>query len=180
MRRHGFTLILMLAAIASSGAAQKTAAKPETCEPEKLDRNWTVSAPVYRSCEVEREATLLGTAPAPNWDPSSARSCNLAVVEFVVDTLGVPEDRGARVVSTTTPSLANAVLRSIPQRRYSVATKDGHAVRQAIRDSITVEVVGGTLEVSEPMTQGRLIWDYSYVSRVPARAPSHCKPWPKP
>ena len=176
MHRHGLTIIMMLVAIARPGGAQQTAVRQETCEPGKLDRNWTASAPVYRSCEVEREATLLGTAPAPNWNPSSARACNLAVVEFVVDTLGVPEARGARVVSTTTPTLANAVLRSIPQRRYSVATKDGHAVRQAIHDSITVEVVGGTLEVNEPVTQGRLIWDYSYVSRVPARTPSRCKP----
>lgn len=177
MRRHGFTFVLMIVAIARSGSAQPTATRRETCEPQKLDRKWTVSAPVYRSCEVEREATLLGTAPAPNWNPSSARSCNLAVVEFVVDTLGIPEERGARVVSTTTPSLASAVLISIPQRRYSAATKDGHAVRQAIRDSITVEAVGGMLVGSEPQTVGRLAGDTTYISRVPTQSrASRCKP----
>jgi len=178
MRRHGFTLVLMLVAVASSGGAQQAAAPPVTCEPAKFNKAWTAQAPVYRSCEVEREATLIGTAPALNWNPSGpVRGCSVAVLEFVVDTLGVPEERGARVVRTTATSLAGAVLRSIPGRRYTVATKDGHGVRQVIRDSIAVSAVGGSLVGSETMMVGPLAADSTSISRIPARRPeSRCKP----
>ena len=135
MRQYSSVLALLLLAAACFGGAPNTATSAKSCEPTELDRRWTVSAPVYRSCEVDREAKPMGTAPTIKWmPPASTDRCNTALVEFVVDTMGVPEAQGARVVRATNPQFGLLQLQSVVARRYSAATKAGVAVRQVVRE----------------------------------------------
>ena len=75
------------------------------------------------------------------------------MVEFVVDSLGVPEVRTARVVRATDQGLATALMATLSARRYSAATKDGHAVRQVVRESSVVVAIR-TVTVSSGRGQG--------------------------
>jgi len=135
-------VLALVVGAACSGGVAKTAAEPRSCEPKELDAAWTAPAPVYRSCEVATPARQLGTPPRPDWTPPRPpQACNTALVEFVVDTLGVPEPMGARIVRATDSGLASALLASVPGRRYTPARTRDHAVRQVVRESYVLSVV---------------------------------------
>jgi len=83
----------------------------------------------------------MGAVPAIKWTPPvNTDRCNTALVEFVVDTMGVPEAPGARIVSATNPEFGLLLLKSVPARRYSAATKAGTAVRQVVREPVMMLV----------------------------------------
>lgn len=154
MHRPAVAFVMLLVVAACSSSAPQTTRRPRTCEPLQLDPVWNVSAPVYRSCEVERTARSTGMTPRVIWSPpQNPQECNTAMVEFVVDSLGIPEARGVRVVRATDQDLAAALIASIPGRRYSAATKDGRTVRQVVRES-TVLAVTRTVTVSSGPGQG--------------------------
>lgn len=128
-------LAVLLIAAACGWGTPKTAATPSHCEPERLAAGWTTAGPVFRSCEVDQEAKPVGAVPVIKWlPPTSSDRCNIALVEFVVDTMGVPEVQGARVVRATNPEFGLLQLKSVPARRYSAATRAGIAVRQVVRE----------------------------------------------
>jgi hypothetical protein len=104
--------------------------------------------PVYRDCAVERRVRKLTTNIAPDYRPTS-NSCVSAELEFVVTADGKPDATTARVVRTTTPAYAEAVLAILPRFRYEPARRDGVAVAQIVTEkygaiSKTVVAVAGT------------------------------------
>ena len=140
MRRALTSFVVLLVAVAC-GWRRPSIASSSKCEPATLAAVWTTAGPVYRSCEVDREAKPIGEPPAIKWTPPvTADRCNTALVEFVVDTLGVPEARGARIVRATNPEFGLLHLKSVAARRYSAATKAGIAVRQVVREPVMMLV----------------------------------------
>jgi hypothetical protein len=111
-----------------------------------------VHQPLYRECGVEKKVQKISANITPDWQrPSGAasRACYSAEVEFVVTAEGKPDAATARVVRTTTPSLAEALLSIIPRYRYEPAKRDGVAVAQITTEkyqvqTMTVVVPAGT------------------------------------
>jgi hypothetical protein len=77
----------------------------------------------------------------PSTASRSAARCYAAELQFVVGVDGVPEMETARVVTTTNPSFAEAVLASVGQWRYAPARRDSVAVRQIVRERRAISIV---------------------------------------
>lgn len=105
---------------------------------------YLAGGPVYRDCAVDRRAKLLGSLPAPNLElvtqPTGTPACWSAELQFVVDTAGEPEPTTVRVLRTSDPSFADAVIVTLPQWKYQPALKDGVAVRQIVRQKRTMSM----------------------------------------
>lgn len=89
--------------------------------------------PLYRDCAVERKVQKLTMNIAPDYTPTG-NGCVSAELEFVVTADGKPDATTARVLRTTTPAYAEAVLAILPRFRYEPAKREGMPVAQ-----ITVE-----------------------------------------
>ena len=110
-------------------AAQSQAAK--SCEPVPAEFS-LIGQPVYRDCEVDKRARAPARPPRVNYTPSGQHSCLSAIVEVVVDSTGRPVPATARVVRSTDPTYAAAVLNSLAEMRYQPARKDGQPVAQLV------------------------------------------------
>jgi hypothetical protein len=104
--------------------------------------------PLYRDCAVDRKAHKLVAEITPDYRPTG-NGCVSAELEFVVTTDGKADATTARVLRTTTPAYADAVLAIVPRFRYEPAKKDGVAVAQIVVEkygaiSKTVVAVAGT------------------------------------
>ena len=133
----------------------------ERCALAAADTVYLAAGPVYRDCAVDVRARIIGqraspTDYRPTATPSRGDRCIAAEVQFVVDPQGVPEAGTARVVRADDPALGEALLRVLPQWRYSPAQKDGTAVRQIVRErsaiaiGFTVVRVSGAGSVTPP------------------------------
>jgi hypothetical protein len=97
---------------------------------------------------VDERATVTAANARPDFQPMrSENGCFTAEVEFVVDTLGVPEQGTQRLVRATTPAFGDAVLAIVPSLRYQPARLAGARVRQIVSERRTAQV--GTIVVAK-------------------------------
>ena len=125
----------------------------ERCALAAADTVYLATGPVYRDCAVDVRARIIGQRAAPTdyrptATPARGDRCIVAEVQFVVDPQGVPEAGTARVVRADDPGLGEAVLRVLPQWRYSPAQKDGSAVRQIVRERSAIAIAFTVVRVS--------------------------------
>jgi hypothetical protein len=120
--------------------------------------------PVFKAHAVDDSARVtnfrsveIGYTPARAGGPAGPR-CHKAEVDFVVDIRGRPESGSERVVDATDPGIGEALLKAVPQYRFTPALKDGAPVRQIVRmvHAISTAFVvvragpGGTLSPPPP------------------------------
>lgn len=127
-------VVAALLVISTACALSRTTAGRAACEPAKLASSWLTAGPVFRECEVDRQATEAEPKVRPAWKPTSFNYCNWSVVDFVVDTNGKPEPRSGRLVSSNEPGLGVVHLKSVEAKRFQAAEKDGRRVRQVVRE----------------------------------------------
>lgn len=133
-------------ASASPARARRTSAN---CPP-KIDSVFLVHGPVFRGCDVDAQARIVGTPPRPDFQLSARDGCISAYVEFVVGADGVPENETVRVVRTNNQSFAQAVEAVVPELRYTPAKRDGVAVRQLIQWGVSIQIAGGLAGAGAP------------------------------
>ncbi len=131
-----------------------------TCLQQPVDSAFLAVGPVHRACEVARPASLQygGTRPNYMFETPPATSCIVTELEFVVDTLGVPEVLTAKVLRADHPELARAIVATLATWRYRPARDGGRPVRQIVRTRRSIAVL-----ISRPGVPG-----------PPPRAPSSC------
>jgi hypothetical protein len=119
-------------AVACASAGSRSGSK-SSCRLSQQDSTYLARGPVYRDCAVDKKAALVTTNVHPQFQPTGAeRGCLAADVEFVVDTLGVPELGTSRLVRATTSSFGEAVVGMVPSLRYEPARVADHRVRQIV------------------------------------------------
>ena len=123
-------LAAAIALVLCSGCATKGTA-PRSCDPVP-EEFVLLGQPVYRDCAVDQKARPLPLPPL-TFTPSGQQSCARAIVDVVVDSNGQPVPATARVVRSTDPTFAAAVLASLEEMRYRPAQRDGQPVAQLVR-----------------------------------------------
>ena len=93
-------------------------------------------APLGSPCriQIERQAATLPHNPHPMYpaELQRARISGGVVLQFVVDTSGAVRPRSIRLVRTTQPAFALAVLNALRSSQYRPAEVDGHNVPQLV------------------------------------------------
>ncbi|MEO5814151.1 MAG: hypothetical protein ABIT20_02610 [Gemmatimonadaceae bacterium] len=135
-------------ACASSGGKGAAAESGSGCALRPQDSTFAIHMPLYRDCAVERKVQKLTMNIAPEYRLTS-NGCVSAELEFVVTADGKVDATTARVVRTTTPAYAEAVLAILPRFRYEPAKRDGVAVAQIVTEkheaiTKTVVAIAGT------------------------------------
>ena len=101
------------------------------CDRSDQDTTRYLHLPLYRACAVTVAARRIASDLRPEFFPASRdRSCFSALIEFVVDTLGRPEVRTARLVRATDPSFGVAAMAIVPGLRFEPARLGNRPVRQ--------------------------------------------------
>jgi hypothetical protein len=146
--RYAWVGVLLLCACAHGGSGSVPSAR---CLNEPIDSVFLMGGPVYRECEVGPAARVRYQPTPPNPFETLSRpfpECLVTVLEFVVDTSGLPEILAARVVETNRPEYAQTVKASLARWRFWPALRQGQAVRQVVRwrsaIGLTVTVSTGT------------------------------------
>ena len=139
-------LAAALTACASSANRAETAggdASKDACGLRPQDSTFAVLGPVFRDCQVKTKAVLLTKDIRPDFRPpttnSKSGSCYSAELEYVVNEKGEVETKTARVVRTTDPALADAVISILPQWKFEPAKLNGVAVRQIVSDKYSMQ-----------------------------------------
>jgi hypothetical protein len=135
----GIMTVAGLVACASAGGGGGAARS--ACALTSRDSTYLGRGPVFRDCAVDEKARLTTSSTRPDFQPAASdNGCLAAEVEFVVDTLGIPETGSARVVRATTQPFGEAVVAMVPSLRYEPARLAGMRVRQIVteRRSATV------------------------------------------
>jgi TonB family protein len=92
-------------------------------------------AQLYFDFQVEQQAAPLPGSPAPGY-PETLRTRNIqgeALLQFVVDTIGMIELSSVRVLKSTHPLFALAVYQRIPAMRFQPAQVGGRHVKEMVR-----------------------------------------------
>jgi hypothetical protein len=123
-----------LITIAGPGHSGSTGVQTSKCQLSRLDSAYLASQPLYRDCAVDQKAQLIGLAPTPDLSQLQLRRVGRysAVIQFVVDSAGIPESNTVRVARTSSDDFAQAIITTIPRLRYRPARKGGIAVRQIV------------------------------------------------
>ena len=97
------------------------------------------SGEVYFEFQVERQAKLEASAPAPVYPPMlrSARVEGEVLAQFVVDTLGTVETNTFKVITSTHDLFTSAVKNVLPQLKFSPAEIAAVKVRQLVQMPFT-------------------------------------------
>lgn len=119
--------LLVLCAI-GLGCAAKSAGPACSSEADR-----SLGFAVYQECAVSTGARQVSTPPRLDYTPNVVRSCLSAVIEFVVDSSGMPRPETAKIVRTNDMGFANAHLSKLSQYKYAPAKKDGLPVAQLVR-----------------------------------------------
>lgn len=85
--------------------------------------------PVYSSCEVDKRVGQPQFRPF-KYEPDPPQPCGRAVIEFVVDSAGVPLVSTAREVVSNDKRFTQAMIRELAAARYSPAMRDKRPVAQ--------------------------------------------------
>jgi hypothetical protein len=138
---------------ACASSSRTSGGNRAACGLQPGDTSFIGGGPVYRDCAVDVRVKRLGDEIRPDYRPTPAAgqrsACYAVELEFVVDTLGVPETRTARVIRKTDPEYATAVLATLSQWRYEPARLGNTRVRQITSEkrgmaSVTVAAPAGS------------------------------------
>lgn len=134
----GATTVAAACSSAATGTAADAAPAADGCVLAAADTAYAARGPVFRDCAVDQVARALAQ-PRIDWRPRVDRSqrgtrCYTAEVQFVVGRDGQPEMDTARLLRASDSAWGTAVMASLPSWRYEPAMKDGHAVRQIVRE----------------------------------------------
>jgi hypothetical protein len=127
-RRTGILLLLASALVSAS----ELDGQSRDCRKEKADSAHAVALGVHRGCEVDRSARLQSDMRVRPMDLDARIQCHKVALDFVVDTLGIPEVQTARLISTNSDGLAEAVRAALGSLRYRPAQLDNLPVRQLV------------------------------------------------
>lgn len=83
---------------------------------------------------------LSGRAPAYPAEMLEAHIDGRVLVQFVVDTGGVPEMRTFKVIESSNAMFSAAVREAVPSLRFVPATLEGRRVRQVVQQPFTFAV----------------------------------------
>jgi TonB family protein len=103
------------------------------------------SATVYTEDQVDEPARADTTKLIQPFYPDSLRAARVeggAIVEFVVDTLGVPEAATVGIVAASHPAFGDAVRNAARGARFTPALRQGRRVRQVVQVPVRFEVEG--------------------------------------
>ena len=134
------------------------------CDRSDQDTTRYLHLPLYRACAVTVAARRIASELRPEFFPASRdRSCFSALIEFVVDTLGRPDVRTARLLKATDPSFGVAAMAIVPGLRFEPARLGNRSVRQIyelrevflLRRGVGLERSGRTREASSGTRGGR-------------------------
>lgn len=154
------TLALIPAAALATACASSPArtADAGACELTAADSAFLAGGPLYRDCGVDRPAEMVrGSVDfSPPGNPRRDECFN-AEVEFIVDRDGRPEHGTVRLVRTSHPPFADAVVSSVPGWSYTPAQRNGATVRQVVRERrvLAVRVVTTVTTTSGGAGAGR-------------------------
>ena len=112
------------------------------------------SLTVYGVDEVDIPAAPLeGKSLRPDFPDSLLRagSTGEVIVEFVIDTLGVPVPGTAVILASTHPALSGAALAAVPPVRYTPAMKGGVKVRQLVQVPILFRIAPASPPPASPI-----------------------------
>ena len=112
-------------AVAAGASAPATPASP-TSQP---------SDKPYFDFQVERPATVVPGSQGPEY-PQALRAAKVegkVLVQFVVDTMGVPQMSTFKVLKTDQPEFAEAVRTALATMRFEPARVGGRAVKQLMQ-----------------------------------------------
>jgi len=149
--RYGLSPRLIALAVCCACAAKTR--ERAACEPVPAEFALPGQS-VYRDCEVDRKAHASVT-PRLQYTPSGGQRCARAVVEVVVDSTGRAVPATARVVRSTDPSFATAVITSLDGYRYEPAMKDGRPVAQLVRVEQGMSIVVVARPAGTPRSSAR-------------------------
>jgi protein TonB len=99
-------------------------------------------ATVYSELDVDVPADVKPPTARPRY-PEALRADGIegeVIAEWVVDTLGRPEVRSFRVIRSTHRYFAEAVREVLPRMRFLPAEKNGHKVRQIVRQPFSFTI----------------------------------------
>jgi hypothetical protein len=147
--------VAAIAAVLTACTSGTMTSQRAACDHAGRDSVFAVGGPVYRECAVDHAAKLLTSDIHPEFRPASPRpQCYSADVEFVVDSMGKPEQATARVVKANDDEFATSVLSVLTRWKYDPATLDGRRVRQIVKvhQSATIVrvVVSGAVPSGPP------------------------------
>ncbi len=103
----------------------------QRCLDQRIDPASLQRGPVFRDCEVGREAVRLGSEGGIEFAGVDG-TCYQADVLVVVDSTGMVETETARIVRANNARFGRAVLAALPGWRYRPALKNGRPVRQLV------------------------------------------------
>jgi TonB family protein len=101
------------------------------------------SATVFTADQVDQAASPDSAHPVSPYYPEAlrrTRTAGDAIVEFVVDTAGVPEMETIGIVAASHPAFGLAARDAVFSSRFSPAVKDGRPVRQLVQVPLKFEL----------------------------------------
>jgi len=119
---------------ACSSAKATTTTTKGRCQLADRDSVFLSAGPVFRDCAVDRPAKSVRLTNTDYRPTPSRTTCYSADLEFVVDVVGMPETRTARVIRTNDQAFAEAVLASLSAWNYDPAVRGGTPVRQIVTE----------------------------------------------
>ena len=135
LSKHAAKVCSIVSALLVS-AFPADAQKGAKCIGDWPDSTFTVEAPVYRNCEVDRPVKMLKPETPPNRGAMFLGAipegrCLRATFTFVVDTTGRLELSTVRPGWRNSPEVEEPVLTWLQRVRWEPAQLDGRLVRQA-------------------------------------------------
>jgi hypothetical protein len=129
MRALLLTSALVVAACgpAAGSAANATAVQPEASRPQCVDGGGDTTALGYFEFQVERPAVARSVPEGP-----SHPGRNYMLVQFIVDSAGVPEAATVKVIEPALPTTAK-LQASVASWRFTPAEAYGCRVRQVVQ-----------------------------------------------
>ena len=131
-------LILAGLLLTSAASGQKPKRKCTGTAPDS-----TLVVRVYRDCDVDEPAKIRGSVPNPDMTSLSGSDfhsgCLRTEVEFIVDTLGVPELSSVHAHPGNDRGLEQAVLLTLRDLRYYPAQLAGRPVRQLVLYKVSMK-----------------------------------------
>ena len=132
--------VVAMVALAACGAARS--AGGSACTLPAQDSVYLSRGPVYRDCAVTTKAKIIPASRRLDYTlANTGRTCSMAEVELVVDTLGVPEPESIRIIRTNDPRMAEAVTESARSWRFEPARLNNAPVRQIVLERPIVSVM---------------------------------------